>query len=125
MSHASRLTFAALALFVLAGPALAQESSALAAVAAVDVASTGPTGPRVEATRAGIQARSAVVTSAAATAVPAPAPMRRADSQRARTLMIIGGAALLGGAIIGDDAGQIVMLGGLGVGLYGLYLYLQ
>lgn len=39
--------------------------------------------------------------------------------------MIIGGAALLGGAIIGDDAGQIVMLGGLGVGLYGLYLHLQ
>ena len=39
--------------------------------------------------------------------------------------MVIGGAAILGGAIVGGDAGGIVSLAGLGVGLYGLYLYLQ
>lgn len=39
--------------------------------------------------------------------------------------MIIGGAAFLAGAIIGDDAGTIIMIAGAGVGIYGLYLYLQ
>jgi hypothetical protein len=39
--------------------------------------------------------------------------------------MIVGGAAFLAGAIIGDDAGTIIMIGGAGVGIYGLYLYLQ
>jgi hypothetical protein len=34
------------------------------------------------------------------------------------------GAALVLGAVIGDDAGTIVMLGGAGIGLYGLYLFL-
>jgi hypothetical protein len=42
-----------------------------------------------------------------------------------QTLMIVGGAALLTGAIIGDDAGTIVMIAGAGVGLYGLYLFLR
>jgi hypothetical protein len=40
-------------------------------------------------------------------------------------LMIVGGAAFLAGAIIGGDPGTIVMIGGAGIGLYGLYLYLQ
>ena len=39
--------------------------------------------------------------------------------------MIVGGAAFLAGAIIGDDAGTIIMIGGAGVGIYGLYLYLR
>jgi len=39
-------------------------------------------------------------------------------------LMIVGGAALVVGAVIGDDAGTLVMLGGAAVGLYGLYLFL-
>jgi hypothetical protein len=38
--------------------------------------------------------------------------------------MIVGGAALIVGAVIGDSAGTIVMLGGAGIGLYGLYLFL-
>jgi hypothetical protein len=44
---------------------------------------------------------------------------------RSQTLMIIGGATFLAGAIIGDDAGTVMMVAGAGVGLYGLYLYLQ
>lgn len=44
---------------------------------------------------------------------------------RAESLMIIGGAAFLAGAIIGGDAGTIVMIGGAAIGLWGLYLYLQ
>jgi hypothetical protein len=42
-----------------------------------------------------------------------------------QTLMIVGGAAFLAGAIIGDDAGTVMMVAGAGVGLYGLYLYLR
>jgi hypothetical protein len=39
--------------------------------------------------------------------------------------MIVGGASLLVGAIIGGDAGTVFMVGGAVVGLYGLYKYLQ
>jgi hypothetical protein len=48
-----------------------------------------------------------------------------AHSSNSAALMIVGGAAFLAGAIIGGDAGTIIMVGGAGVGLYGLYLYLQ
>ena len=44
---------------------------------------------------------------------------------QARALMIVGGAAILAGAIIGDDAGGIIMVGGAVIGLIGLYEYLQ
>jgi hypothetical protein len=45
--------------------------------------------------------------------------------RRSEALMIVGGAIFLAGAIIGDDAGTIIMIGGAAVGIYGLYLYLQ
>ncbi len=100
-------------------PSTMQSPDAVPAVAAVPAGARAVSaGPRLDATRAGAPA---VVASAART----PAPMRKADTPRSRMLMIVGGAALVGGAIIGDDVGTIVMLGGLGVGLYGLYLYLQ
>jgi hypothetical protein len=44
--------------------------------------------------------------------------------KRSVVFMIVGGAALVVGAVIGDDAGTIVMLGGAAIGLYGLYRYL-
>jgi hypothetical protein len=44
---------------------------------------------------------------------------------QARALMVVGGAALLTGAIIGGDTGTIFMVGGALIGLYGLYQYLQ
>ena len=49
MSHASRLSLAALALLVLAGPALAQETSALAAGPAIGAGPTESTRPRLAA----------------------------------------------------------------------------
>ena len=39
-------------------------------------------------------------------------------------LMVLGGAALITGAIIGDTPGTIIMIGGGAVLLYGLYLQL-
>lgn len=84
--------------------------------------------PTLSATPAGptLAARSVAVRPvAAATVDPRSALASRRAFTRGQALMIIGGAALLTGAIIGGDAGTIVMLGGAGVGLYGLYLYLQ
>ena len=54
-----------------------------------------------------------------------PAPQPPITRKRGVPQLIIGGAAILGGAIVGGDAGGIVSLAGLGYGLYGLYLYLQ
>ena len=59
---------------------------------------------------------------------PAPLPLvlpRRGDSQRNVALMIVGGATLLVGALVGGNAGTIIMIGGGAVGIYGLYQYLQ
>ena len=53
-----------------------------------------------------------------------PVIQRRSSNRNSVALMIVGGAALVIGAVIGDDAGTLVMLGGAGIGLYGLYLFL-
>jgi hypothetical protein len=53
-----------------------------------------------------------------------PVLQNRTSNRNAVALMIVGGAALVIGAVIGDDAGTLVMLGGAGIGLYGLYQFL-
>lgn len=53
-----------------------------------------------------------------------PLIQNRRSSRNSVALMVVGGAALVIGAVIGDDAGTLVMLGGAAVGLYGLYLFL-
>jgi hypothetical protein len=53
-----------------------------------------------------------------------PVIQNRSSNRNAVALMAVGGAALVIGAVIGDDAGTLVMLGGAVVGLYGLYLFL-
>jgi len=53
-----------------------------------------------------------------------PILQQKKKGKNSVALMIVGGAALIVGAVIGDDAGTIVMLGGAGIGLYGLYLFL-
>ncbi|MGH7546152.1 MAG: hypothetical protein ACREKI_08225 [Gemmatimonadota bacterium] len=47
------------------------------------------------------------------------------DKETGLTLMIVGGSALVAGLIIGDTAGTILAVGGIGVGAYGLYLYMD
>jgi hypothetical protein len=53
-----------------------------------------------------------------------PAIQNKSSNHKSVALMIVGGAALVIGAVIGDDAGTFVMLGGAAIGLYGLYLFL-
>ena len=40
-------------------------------------------------------------------------------------LMIVGGAAVVAGLLIGDDAGALLAVGGAVVGLYGLFQYVR
>lgn len=49
----------------------------------------------------------------------------RANLGQDRAMMVVGAAALITGAIIGGEAGTIIMVGGAVIGLYGLYQYLQ
>ena len=77
-------------------------------------------GPQLDRTRVGVSA-----VRETATLALDPVPQPSISRKRGVPQMIIGGAAILGGAIVGGDAGGIVSLAGLGFGLYGLYLYLQ
>jgi len=76
--------------------------------------------PRSDALVAGVRP---VAVNPAPPPVPAPLP-GAGDTSQNRALMIVGGAALVVGAIIGGRAGTIVMVGGAVVGLYGLYKFL-
>lgn len=51
-------------------------------------------------------------------------PIRRGAGQDV-ALMVVGVAAMVAGAIIGDTAGTIVLIGGAAMALYGLYNYLE
>jgi hypothetical protein len=50
---------------------------------------------------------------------------RRTRESKSVALMIVGGAALVIGAVIGDDVGTLFMIGGAVALLIGLYQYLQ
>lgn len=61
---------------------------------------------------------------------PAPAPRGkpapfRGDTRQNRALMIVGGAGMLTGMVIGGDSGTLISVGGGVVFLWGLYQYLQ
>ncbi len=98
-----------LVLTATAAPASAQESESALTTAAVL--------PSLEA--------AVVAVRTPATNGPLVVPQQRQGMRRSTTLMIIGGAIFLAGAVIGDDAGAIIMIGGAATALYGLYLYLD
>jgi len=50
---------------------------------------------------------------------------RRKKNGTGPVLAIVGGAALIGGLLIGDSAGTAIAVGGLVMGLIGLYLWLK
>lgn len=80
----------------------------------VDVAPSS--GPTMHAAR--LSPRLASTTSKDANA------MRRPSRGSGVGLMILGGAALVTGLIIGGSAGTVIAVGGAIIGLYGLYVYL-
>lgn len=93
--------------------ALAPAPTTVSVVAPVAEPTTGPT----------LAAASVAVRHAEAPVTATPA--RRAGYGQPVALMVVGGAAVLTGLIIGDDAGAAIAVGGAVVGLIGLYQYLQ
>ncbi|MDQ6635215.1 MAG: hypothetical protein M3Z10_10725 [Gemmatimonadota bacterium] len=102
-----------------ARPAHAQSAALAPAPATALVSSAEPTpapvGPTLDAASVGVR-HQAVETTAAA---------RRSGMGQAEALMIVGGAAVLVGLLIGGGAGSAIAVGGAIVGLVGLYEYLQ
>ncbi len=54
-----------------------------------------------------------------------PAPAHGQGFSQSQAFMIVGGAAVLTGIVVGGNAGYAISIGGAVVGLYGLYQYLQ
>lgn len=97
-------------------PTVAPELSVPAEQATPDAAIQG--GPRLADARVGVDI------------APAPAAddallQDNPTTRRGVRHMIVGGAAIIVGGLIGDDAGTIVSIGGAALLLYGVYLYLQ
>jgi hypothetical protein len=70
-------------------------------------------------------AATAATTRSFAPAPIAPMFVPRQPSSRSTAMMVVGGAAILVGAVIGDDAGQIIMISGGVIGLLGLWEHLK
>lgn len=51
--------------------------------------------------------------------------MNRPASRRSAALIVVGLSAMVIGSFVDDDAGSIIVLGGAGVTLYGLWQYLR
>jgi hypothetical protein len=125
---AVRTTFVALAASVLlSAPAAAQQGAPALRTSPVppsvptDSAQRAPAasavGPTVEASRVAVQRQPSEAT--------APAAAPRGGYGQPVALMVVGGVAMLSGLIIGGDAGTAIAIGGVVVGLIGLYQYLQ
>ncbi len=110
-----------------AAPARAQEAAltpvstaaplAQSTPAAPAAADAAPAGPTMDAAAVGVR-HSAPATNDATT-------QRRGGYGQPMALMIVGGAAVLVGLIIGGGAGTAIAIGGAVAGLVGLYQYLQ
>jgi len=80
-----------------------------------------PKGPTLKAAAVGFRSNVAKVD--ASTKITA-APLRRHEGQDV-ALMVVGVGAMIVGALVGDTAGTIILIGGAGMALYGLYHYLE
>lgn len=105
---------ALLAALAVARPAAAQAPvPALAAAPAPAPVSYAPT---LAATRFGVTADDQAPLTVNASAA-------RMGRREGRAFAIVGGAAVIAGILIGDDAGTAIAIGGAAVGLYGLYIW--
>lgn len=123
MTHRSRFsTVLAALLFAapLAAQSVNQDTTSQAAVAAV--ATTAAPTPEVTPSLAPTTSNSTVGVRRAAVEAPA-VPVLATDRNPA--MMIVGGVALIAGAVIGGTSGTIIMIGGAVIGLFGLWNYLQ
>ena len=125
MSARFRITLLPLCALALALPRVSgqaqvvTDSAAAAILAPIASAPQTERGPTLRAAAVGVQYRSTPFE-------PAELQQRRnVGLGQAEAMMIVGGAAVLVGAVVGGDAGDIIMIGGAIIGLVGLYKYLQ
>lgn len=78
--------------------------------------------PRRESTVAGVRTDREARALAVGSSAPA---LQSRTSGRGQLYMVVGGAAFIGGLLIGDDVGTAIAVVGLGIGVYGLYLYMK
>ena len=119
-SRAALLFVSALTLVLRAPASAAQTLTATPIAPKVSTAQADPqqrVGPTVAALSVGVHA--------SIPAMPAAPARSNAGLGQSEAMMIVGGAAILVGAIVGGNAGDVFMIGGAVVGLYGLYKYLQ
>jgi hypothetical protein len=79
-------------------------------------------GPTLQAASVGFRVNEAKVD--ASSKVTAAPVIRRHEGQDV-ALMVVGVGAMIAGALIGDKAGTIVIIGGAAMALFGLYHYLE
>jgi hypothetical protein len=106
---------AAIALMVASTSALAQTMKPDPAPAKATA------GPTVAASTVGVKAPVA----SSATSRTAAARNGSLGAGRNIALMVVGGAAIIIGAVIGGTAGLIIAITGAALGLYGLYYFIQ
>lgn len=107
----------AAAAFGAASPALVANAQAPAAANA-QTQTRAAAGPTVSSNVAGVK-------QAAVAPAKAAAAEQRLGAGRNVAMMVVGGAALIIGAIIGGTAGVLIAVGGAVIGLYGLYNFVQ
>jgi hypothetical protein len=91
-----------------------------AASSAQQLTQSAPKGPTLQAAAVGFRSNEVKVD--ASTKITA-APIRRHEGQDV-ALMVVGVGAMIVGALVEDTAGTIIIIGGAGMALYGLYHYL-
>lgn len=79
-------------------------------------------GPTLQSAAVGFRVKEAKVD--ASTKVTA-APLVRRNQGQDVAFMAVGVGAMIAGALIGDTAGTIILIGGAGMALFGLYHYLE
>lgn len=79
-------------------------------------------GPRIDATAAAFRMTSVALADTSATAM---LQRRSRDVSRPIAIMIVGGAAIVLGSVVGNDVGDLIVIGGVVAVLYGLYEYLK
>ena len=79
-------------------------------------------GPTIQSAAVGFRVEEAKVD--ASTKVTAAPLVKRHQGQDV-ALMAVGVGAMIAGALIGDTAGTIIIIGGAGMALFGLYHYLE
>jgi hypothetical protein len=110
------ISFAAAAALAITSPAAIAVAQAPAAPRAQKAAA----GPTLSASAVGI--RRAETSKAAAVSPVAEARLHAGQNV---ALMVVGGAALIIGAVIGGTAGVLIAVAGAAIGLYGLYNFVQ